>query len=119
MGVARVRMRPRLTTQQVQDYVDERLLHRIGVLGADEVAHYSRQHDRAAGFFGAAPRATQMSQVHRFYLWASQLTVRATVLDAVESGIGPGILHRSAAVFRRLPTMRAMSPCIRTARIGV
>ena len=98
-GAAGLRMRPRLTAEQIEEYARKGFLHPIDAMGPDEAVLYWRQHNRVSEFFSGSPKAVQMSQIHRFHLWAWQLAAHPAVLDTVESELGPDILLWSAWVF--------------------
>lgn len=88
-----------LTAAQVREYGSSGFLHPIGVLDAREVARYRRGYEQVAAMLGGAPRAVEMSQIHRFYAWAWELARHTSVLDAVEAVLGPDILLWSCQVF--------------------
>ena len=92
-------IRPPLTAEQLEEYSAAGFLHPIEVLDPGEAGWFRSQYDRVATLLGGAPKAVRMTQVHRFYRWAWDLAVHATVLDAVESVLGPDILVWSAQVF--------------------
>jgi ectoine hydroxylase-related dioxygenase (phytanoyl-CoA dioxygenase family) len=74
-------------------------LHPIEVLDRDEADWFRSQYDSVTAMLGGAPKAIQMTQVHRFYGWAWELASHPAVLNAVESVLGPDILLWSAQVF--------------------
>ena len=91
--------RPPLTAEQVNEYDAAGFLHPIEVLDRDEADWFRSQYDSVTAMLGGAPKAIQMTQVHRFYGWAWELASHPAVLNAVESVLGPDILLWSAQVF--------------------
>ncbi len=92
-------MEPSLTAAQCEQYRSTGLACPIAVLEPKEAEHYRESYSEVAAAFGGAPKAVQMSQIHRFYGWAWQLASHPRVLDAVEAVLGPDILLWSASVF--------------------
>ena len=92
-------MRPPLTAKQVDEYGATGMLYPIDVMSREEADRYRSYYDSVAALLGGAPKAVQMSQVHRFYDWAWELASHPAVLDVVDSVLGPDILVWSAQVF--------------------
>ncbi len=92
-------MRPKLSADRVDQYGRDGFLFPIDVLDPSEAARGVTEYERVAQALGGAPKAVQMSQVHRFYRWAWDLGFHPAVLDAVEAVLGTDILLWSAQVF--------------------
>ncbi len=88
-----------LATDSVEQYRRTGLLFPVDVLELDETRRCLAEFEVLAAALGGSPKATQFSQIHRFYRWAWDLCVHSRVLDAVESVLGPNILLWSAQVF--------------------
>ena len=96
-------MRSPLTPDQVHAYEQAGFVHPVDVLDPSEADAYRLRYQDVAALLGGSPKAVQMIQVHRFYQWAWELCTHSTVLDAVESLLGPDILLWSASVFAKAP----------------
>ena len=92
-------MQPPLTRAQRDRYRETGLLCPIDALEPPEARRYRTAYFRVATAFGGAPKAVQMSEIHRFYQWAWELATHRKVLDAVECVLGRDILLWSASVF--------------------
>jgi len=88
-----------LTPAQRDRYQETGYLCPIDALEPSEAERYRRAYFRVAAAFGGAPKAVQMSQIHRFYGWAWELATHPKVLAAAECVLGADILLWSASVF--------------------
>lgn len=88
-----------LTPAQRDRYHKKGFLCPIDALEPPEAERYRGAYFGVAAAFGGAPKAVQMSQIHRFYGWAWELATHPTVLAVVESVLGPDLLLWSASVF--------------------
>ena len=88
-----------LTPAHRDQYEQTGLLCPIDLLEPSETERYREAYFRVAAAFGGAPKAAQMSQIHRFYQWAWELATHPRVLDAAEGVLGGDILLWAASVF--------------------
>ena len=96
-------MRPPLPAERVREYERNGFLFPIDVLDRPDTERALAAYGRVAAALGGAPRAVQLSQIHRYYGWAWDLCRHPAVLDAVESVLGADILLWSAQVFPKPP----------------
>ena len=92
-------MRPSLTPAQAAAYREVGFLYPIDALRRDEAARFRSEYERVAVLLGGSPKAVRLTQIHRFYGWAWELSSHPAVLDAVEAVIGSDIMVWSAQVF--------------------
>jgi hypothetical protein len=88
-----------LTPSQRDGYHKTGFLCPVDALEPPEAERFRRAYFGVAAAFGGAPKAVQMSQIHRFYGWAWELATHPTVLAVAESVLGADILLWSASVF--------------------
>ena len=88
-----------LIPSQLRGYESSGFLYPLDALTLQEANRYLASYEEVAELLGGAPKAVQLSQIHRFYGWAWELARHPAVLDAVECILGPDLLLWSASVF--------------------
>jgi Phytanoyl-CoA dioxygenase (PhyH) len=92
-----------LDAGQVQDYHDRGFVSPIPALAGEEVMRFRRDFEELERFHGDSLRIEHLKFLHLFFPWAYELAVHPTVLDAVESLLGPDLLIHSSSAFYKEP----------------
>jgi non-haem Fe2+, alpha-ketoglutarate-dependent halogenase len=92
----------RLTPEAVRRYHSEGFLSPIRVLSADEASRYRRKLETIEAS-GQLPAGALRSKCHLLLTWVDEIVRQASVLDAVESLIGPNILVWGTSFFIKEP----------------
>src|SRR4051794_25217302 len=96
-----------LDTDSVRSYHDLGFLSPIPGLRDDEVVRYRQAFEDFRHHHGESLRQEHLKYLHLCFPWACELAMHPTVLDAVESLLGPDLLIHSSSVFYKAPACAA------------
>jgi ectoine hydroxylase-related dioxygenase (phytanoyl-CoA dioxygenase family) len=96
----------KLDAESVRKYHEQGFLSPLPGLRGDEVRRYLQEFEDFKGRHGGALRQEQLKYLHLCFPWAFELAVHPTVLDAVESLLGPDLLVHGSSVFYKAPDGR-------------
>lgn len=92
-----------LTPSLRQRYLEDGIVFPIEVLSPDEARRFRAASDDLENRLGGKPRTVTVRQMHLHFPWAYELATYPTVLDAVESVLGPNLLVWATELFAKHP----------------
>lgn len=92
-----------LATKLVERYDREGILFPIGVLSEGEVVRYRDALEAVAASCRGDGYRRRFDNLHLFFPWAYRLATNETLLDAVESILGPDLVIDGSLVFYKPP----------------
>jgi ectoine hydroxylase-related dioxygenase (phytanoyl-CoA dioxygenase family) len=92
-----------LTPEQIDRYGREGVLAPAAALAASEAARYRAAVEELEMFAGGRLEPNRTKQLHLHFPWAYELALHPTILDAVESILGPDILVHDTSLFAKHP----------------
>jgi ectoine hydroxylase-related dioxygenase (phytanoyl-CoA dioxygenase family) len=92
-----------LNHASVRRYHDLGFISPVPGLRDDEAARFRRAFEDYQRYRGDSLRQEHLKYLHLCFPWACELATHATILDAVESLLGPDLLIHSSSVFYKGP----------------
>jgi hypothetical protein len=87
----------------VQRYHDLGFVSPIAGLRDDEATRFRQAFENLERYHGESLRQEHLKYLHLCFPWACELAMHPTILDAVESILGPDLLIHSSSVFYKAP----------------
>ena len=92
-----------LTPEQIERYNDTGVLFPIPVLSQEQIGASQKGYYDLMAAFGRKPKSVELAVTHLNFPWAYDLVTHPSVLDAVESVLGPDLLVWASSIFAKPP----------------
>src|SRR5262245_59399866 len=101
VGTRATQMNGTLTAAQRRRYERDGILFPLRVLSTVEAQAYRTACDELELLLGGKPRTIDVRQMHLHFSWAYALATQPSILDAVESLLGPNLLIWATELFAK------------------